>query len=241
MSSITYKRYDEELEEATFAYAEAVSHLADKPLSSPGSDYAVRVWESAQRICNSQSAWGGSVPGVSLDCAGSVMATVVGSGLFKAQKVGKDAHGARYRDSEDSSLVLHKRMMAHMMLFCAFNTIPEALAIPVVNPENLYAGDIFVPPYIAVINGVHLPPHAAIFAAKDMVLSTNPASGKVELYDIRSFPTLMSPDALCTAKYHSLVWRCIPAALKDQTIVYHEARCVKRAYEMIEESRKHKL
>ena len=71
---IQFIPYEPKLMDAVNAYAADMAHLADEAYTKENHEFAAKIWDTAKRLEGSPSHWGGVVPGVGLDCAGSVMA-----------------------------------------------------------------------------------------------------------------------------------------------------------------------
>lgn len=209
---IQFIPYEPRLMEAVNAYAADMAHLADEAYTKENSDMAAKIWDTAKRLEGSPSHWGGVVPGVGLDCAGSVMAVMVSAGLFKLPPgvlACLSSRGSRLRDMDDDSLTLNRRLAAHMLHFVLSYSIPEVMCIPVVNPENVYPGDIFSPPYVAVVQGRQLPPHLAVFITDTKIMTTNVVTKAVELVDFSEVHIPFAETSFSDKGQYPLVWRCI--------------------------------
>lgn len=210
-------------------YAADMAHLADRAYTAENDKAARAVWEAAKRLEGSPAHWGGVVPGVSLDCAGSVMATLVTAGLFKLPPgvlAGIAGRGGRIRDMEDDSMTLNVRLAAQMLYFVLSYSAPEVMCIPVKNPSAVYPGDIFSPPYISVVNGRQLPPHLAVFITGKHILTTDVQTKEVKLVDFTEVHVPFAETSFTDQGQFPLVWRCISrehhdrlAAVREQEIL----------------------
>lgn len=195
-------------------YADACSDISAYALCTPDSAYSLNIFEEAYKINNTASSWGGSVKGVSLDCIGSVFTILVQSGMFNTPKgaiATPSGQGSRYSDLSKGNTNLHKRMATALIHFVSTAPKDGIVCIPVRNPSSVFAGDIYTPSYTTVYQGIVLPPHVFVFITPTKILTTNPASQKVEVIDIQDQHAAFSSETSKSITKNIIVWRCVDA------------------------------
>jgi hypothetical protein len=228
-AEIQFLPYDDQLLNLMKRYAADMEHLVDESYTAQHPEVATRIYDMAKRLEGSPSQWGGVVPGVSLDCAGSVMTLLVSSGLFNYPKgiFAYNSKGGRNRDFEDSSITLNKRMAIHLLLFALRCNKEHVMCIPVVDPETIYPGDVVTPPYVALMQGRALPPHTAVFVSKGTLMTAMTDSKSIKLVNVKSCDVSVTPGTFIMHGQIVIVWRVIDRK-------HHDALAKKREYEILE-------
>jgi len=162
-------------------------HSIDRAYVRQNPKVAVKIWRNAQRIVGTGAQWGALVPGVSLDCIGSVITIVHMSGLYNIPKgvyakLGTSPHRGAM-ELNKSAAVLFKRMVAVLAIMVWKYPCEGCFAIPVWNPKQILPGDILLLPNYTVINGLVTMPHSIVAVGNDKILTTNPESGVLQILD----------------------------------------------------------
>ena len=185
---ITLRPYDAEVIRLMRLFADdfAVSSI-DRAHVKLHPEVSVRIWRNAQRIAGTGAQWGSLVPGVSLDCIGSVITIVHMSGLYNIPKgvysrLGNSQHRGAAELNKQSA-ALFRRMVAVLAIMVWKYPCANCVAVPVWNPKFILPGDILLLPNYTVVNGMVAMPHSIVAVGNDKVMTTNPDSGVIQILD----------------------------------------------------------
>lgn len=230
--------YDPDLLTLVEAYAADVEHVVDdEAVVVRQPQVGKKVWRAAKQVVGSGAAWGGLIPGVSLDCAGAVISVVTTAGLYTIPPGVLMAAGggsSRHGDMEEDHGRIHRRLTALLFTMALRYAAPGTRAVPVINSNHVLPGDIFLPPYMAMLNGMYTYPHAFVCAAPGRLLHASPCSNKVEIVDVSTAQAAEdATDALARKKTYSVLLRCVEAGELDHLAMLHEAAILARTREMV--------
>ena len=188
--SISLTPYDAELTKIMREFSDTFYDInTTRAYVTLNPEVGLKIWLSAQRIVNSGAAWGSLVPGVAVDCMGSVVTVLVLSEMCAVPKgiISKFAtHVNRHNELNTDAFVLHRRLASLLWYAVGRYSKPGYVYVPVVNPTSILPGDVFFSPNVVVINGLAILPHTVCCVAPMKILSADPASNTVRIMDARS-------------------------------------------------------
>lgn len=238
MSSIMFKDYAPELVNTMIQYANyaASKGYPELAYTKHNPEYGDRIWDIAHRIKGTPSHWGGIVPGVSVDCAGSVVTMMSMAGLYTVPKsILSASQGTKNREQDfDVSRLDVNKKFASFLLYFAFKCVRhDLMTIPVINPENVYPGDIFSIPYISVCQGITLMPHTSVFVSKTSIMTTDIASQSVDVVDFTKFNIEQYANEFAGRSVYAIAWRVIPRENRDEICVAYEKKLLSEARKIV--------
>ena len=185
---IKLRPYDTEVIRRMRLFADDVSMFSlSRSYVKSHPEVSTRIWRNAQRIVGTGAAWGSLVPGVSLDCIGSVITIVHMSGLYNIPKGVYARLGSSPQrgvaELNKQSAVIFRRMIAIFALMVWRYPCEGCVAVPVWNPKKILPGDVLLLPNYTVINGMVTMPHSIVAVGNDKIMTTNPESGLIQVVD----------------------------------------------------------
>lgn len=234
--NVSFKPYSPELVDVVNQYITYLSTNKFPYYVQENENISLDIWDIAKRVEGTPSQWGGMVPGVSVDCAGSVMTILTMAGLFQVpSSVCEKLQGAKNRGDELSldRKTLNLRLCAHMLYFVFRCVRSDLFVVPVSNPEEVFAGDIFSPPYYTIFNGQMLMPHLSVFVSHDAIMTTDPNSASVRIVDIASMSSLFDSQKLKDLGQYTIVWRTVSRKYRDDVCAAFEKQILETSRKMI--------
>nr|DAP98014.1 MAG TPA: hypothetical protein [Caudoviricetes sp.] len=188
--SFTMVEYDEVVNRLFTRFAEDVYPISDSTaFVKTHPEYALKVKRAAEQILDSGSQWGALIPGVGIDCLGSIITVGCKSGLYRIPKgvlASLGSQGMRNNELAKSPYTLHRRLTRMLLIMVEKYCHENTHCIPVENPKQFYPGDIFYVPHIVQYNGVAMLPHLTMSLGGQEMLSSNPGTGTVVKVDVKT-------------------------------------------------------